>query len=77
MLSALYDGLRAQVVDDYRSTKEMGHLLHHVSTQERIMLLGMALIKDSFSARMTARTNSDSKYSIRTLIICASMEATL
>ena len=40
MLSALYDGLEAQVVIDYRTTKEMGHLLHHVSTQERIMLLG-------------------------------------
>ena len=40
MLSALYDGLEAQVVDDNRSTKEMAHLLHHVSTQERIMLLG-------------------------------------
>ena len=39
MLSALYEGLEAQVVDDNRSTKEMGHLLHHVSTQERIMLL--------------------------------------
>ena len=39
MLSALYDGLEAQVVDDYRSTKEMGSLLHHVSTQDRIMLL--------------------------------------
>ena len=40
MLSALYDGLEAQVVTDYRTTKEMGHLLHHVSSQERIMLLG-------------------------------------
>ena len=40
MLSALYEGLEAQVVDDCRSTKEMGHLLHHVSTQVRIMLLG-------------------------------------
>ena len=39
MLSALYDGLEAQVVIDYRTTKEMGRLLHHVSTQERIMLL--------------------------------------
>ena len=36
MLSALYDGLEAQVIDDYRSTKEMGHLLHHVSTQEEL-----------------------------------------
>ena len=40
MLSALYDGLEAQVVEDYLTTKEMGRLLHHVSTQERIMLLG-------------------------------------
>ena len=40
MFSALYDGLEAQVVDDNRSTKEMGHLLHHVSTQECIMLPG-------------------------------------
>ena len=40
MLSALYEGLEAQVVDDNRSTKEMEHLLRHVSTQERIMLLG-------------------------------------
>ena len=40
MLSALYDGLEAQMVADCRSTKEMGHLLRHVSTQERIMLLG-------------------------------------
>ena len=40
MLSVLYEGLEAQVVDDCRSTKEMGYLLHHVSTQERIMLLG-------------------------------------
>ena len=40
MLSALYEGLEAQVVDDNHTTKEMGRLLHHVSTQERIMLLG-------------------------------------
>ena len=40
MLSALYDGMEAQVVTDCRSTKEMGRLLHHVSTQDRIMLLG-------------------------------------
>ena len=30
MLSVLYDGLEAQVVADCRSTKEMGHLLHHL-----------------------------------------------
>ena len=29
MLSALYDGLEAQVIIDYRTTKEMGRLLHH------------------------------------------------
>ncbi len=48
MLSALYDGLEAQVVDGYRSTKEMGLLLHHVSTQKRIMLLGHGSDKGLF-----------------------------
>ena len=48
MLSALYDGLGAQVVTDYRSTKEMGHLLHHVSAKERIMLLGHGSDKGLF-----------------------------
>ena len=48
MLSALYDGLEAQVVTDYRTTKEMGRLLHHVSTQERIMLLGHGSDKGLF-----------------------------
>ena len=48
MLSALYDGLEAQVVIDYRTTKEMGRLLHHVSTQERIMLLGIGSDKGLF-----------------------------
>ena len=48
MLSALYDGLEAQMVADCRSTKEMGHLLRHVSTQERIMLLGHGFGKGLF-----------------------------
>ena len=48
MLSALYEGLEAQVVIDYRTTKEMGRLLHHVSTQERIMLLGHVSSKGLF-----------------------------
>ena len=48
MLSALYEGLEAKVVADFRSRKEMGHLLHHVSTQERIMLLGHGSDKGLF-----------------------------
>ena len=48
MLSALYEGLGARVVDDNRSAKEMRHLLHHVSTQERIMLLGHGSDKGLF-----------------------------
>ena len=48
MLSALYDGLKAQVVIDCRSTKEMGNLLRHVSTQERIMLQGHGSDKGLF-----------------------------
>ena len=43
MLSALNDGLEAQVVDNCRSTKEMAHLFRHVSTQERIILLCLFL----------------------------------
>ena len=30
MLSILYKGMEAEVITDYRSTKEMGHLLHHL-----------------------------------------------
>ena len=48
MLSALYDGLEAQVVNNCHSTKEMGRLLHHVSTQDRIMLLGHGSDKGLF-----------------------------
>lgn len=40
MLHALYDGQNAKVVSGDCSTKEMGHLLYHVSPKERIMLLG-------------------------------------
>lgn len=48
MLSALYEGLGARGIDDCRSTKEVGRLLHHVSTQERIMLLGHGSDKGLF-----------------------------
>lgn len=40
MLSALYDQLGAHVVNTLCTTKEMERMLHHVSSQERIMLLG-------------------------------------
>ena len=59
MLSALYDGLGAQVVTDYRSTKEMGHLLHHVSTQERIMLLGHGSDKGLFFRKDDSKDEFD------------------
>ena len=59
MLSALYDGLEAQVVTDYRTTKEMGHLLHHVSTQDRIMLLGHGSDKGLFFRKNDSRDEFD------------------
>ncbi len=59
MLSALYDGLGAQVVTDYRSTKETGHLLHHVSTQERIMLLGHGSDKGLFFRKDDSKNEFD------------------
>lgn len=48
MLSALYEGQEAQIVSDYRSGKEIGHLLHHTSSQERILLLGHGCEKGLF-----------------------------
>ncbi len=59
MLSALYDGLEAQVIADYRSTKEMGHLLHHVSPQERIMLLGHGSDKGLFFRKDDSKDEFD------------------
>ena len=59
MLSALYDGLGALVVDDYRSTKKIGHLLHHVSTQERIMLLGHGSDKGLFFRKDDSKDEFD------------------
>ena len=78
MLSALYEGLEAQVVDDCRSTKEMGYLLHHVSTQERIMLLGHGSGKGLFYRADDSKEGFD-KIIVGhpPLIICESMEATL
>lgn len=48
VLSALYDGLNAHVVSGDCSTKEMGRMLHRVSSQERIMLLGHGSNKGLF-----------------------------
>ena len=78
MLSVLYDGLEAQVVDDCRSTKEIGHLLHHASTQERIMLLGHGSYKGLFFRADDSKDDFD-KIIVghATLIIFGSMEATL
>lgn len=59
MLSALYDGLEAQIVDDCRSTKEIAHLLHHVSTTERIMLLGHGCDKGLFFRADDSRDEFD------------------
>ena len=48
VLSALYDGKDANVISSNCSNKEIEHLLHHVSTQERIMLLGHGSDKGLF-----------------------------
>ena len=59
MLSSLYDGLEAQVVADCRSTKEIGRLLHHVSAQERIMLLGHGSDKGLFFRKDDSKNEFD------------------
>ena len=72
MLLALYEGLGARVIDDCRSTKEVGRLLHHVSTQERIMLLGHGSDKGLFFREDDSRTSStESLWGIPTLTTCA------
>ena len=48
VLSTLYEGMDANVVSGNCSNKEMGHLLHHVSSEERIMLLGHGSDKGLF-----------------------------
>ena len=48
MLSTLYESQEAQVIDGDCSTKKMNRLLHHVSPQERIMLLGHGSDKGLF-----------------------------
>lgn len=40
MLATLYEGLNAQVFTDNLSANAVGRLLHHVSSRERILLLG-------------------------------------
>ena len=40
ILQVLYKGLGVQVVTEDCSNREIGHLLHHTSTTNRILLLG-------------------------------------
>ena len=46
MLSILYGGLGARLIETDCSNKEMGHLLRHTSPSERIMLLGHGQNRD-------------------------------
>lgn len=48
MLSILYEGLEAKLIESDCSNKEMGHLLRHTSPSERIMLLGHGSDKGLF-----------------------------
>lgn len=48
ILSTLYEGLAPQVINGFCSTKEISHLLNHVSAHEPIMLLGHGSDKGLF-----------------------------
>ena len=48
MLSILYEGLGARLIETGCSNKEMGYLLRHTSPSERIMLLGHGSDKGLF-----------------------------
>lgn len=49
MLTALYEGTDARLIDQSRSNAEIKHLLNHVSSLERILLLGHGSDKGLFS----------------------------
>lgn len=57
MFSTLYEGTEANVVDDNRSVKEVGHLLCQTPPQERIMLLGKGSWQGLHYRRETAENS--------------------
>mgnify|MGYP006863354256 CR=1 FL=1 len=74
VFSILYEGMDANMVSNNCSNKKMEHLLHNVSTQERIMLLGHGSDKGLSIERMTLRMNlTKSLLDTHTVSICASM----
>lgn len=78
MLSILYEGLDARVVNDSRSTNEISRLLYHISSQERVMLLGHGSMMDYFFDWMTIRMSlTKLLLVILMLIICVNMEEIL
>lgn len=59
VLSTLYDGMEATVISGDCSKTEVGHLLHHISTQERIMLLGHGSDDGLFYRKDDAKSGFD------------------
>lgn len=59
MLRLLYEGLSARVVDGDCSVREMTHLLHHTSPQERIYLLGHGSGRGLFYRKDDSRKDFD------------------
>lgn len=55
MLSILYVGLEAKVIESDCSNKKMGHLLHHTARSERLMLLGHGAQTRAYSFARTMR----------------------
>lgn len=64
VLSTLYDGMDANMVSSNCSNKKMEHLLHHVSTQERIMLLGHGSDKGLFSGMIIFEEQEAVEYGV-------------
>lgn len=59
VLQLLYEGLEAQVVAGDCSNREMGRLLHHANTGERIMLLGHGADKGLFYRKDDTKSGFD------------------
>ena len=66
MLSILYEGLEARLIEADCSNKEMGHLLHHTSPSERIMLLGHGSNNGLFSGMIISEMSEAEEYGVVT-----------
>ena len=67
MLSVLYEGLEVRLIDQRASNSEVKHLLNHITTSERILLLGHGFDKGLFSGMVVTEMDEALAYGIETI----------